>query len=373
MASQGLYYPWIDVRDEGWLKTSLLYWDSLRTIVPESIDNPYSSDTARLLEAAGYLAPLRVNSQMEEIEELDDVVFEQLESQAASLLIANEGGGGAMSRIHLQKLSPRLSHLWHHLPHLRLGHLGGTGRDGWAWMDERLAAFYMTLLASRLAERVGASVVTSTPAAEGLAISTRFDAPLGGLVTREAEGPGPWRRWREYGPHGPRRRVPRTFAPGMLAHLAVERILIDPDTSVDTLLAFRESHRDELAAFRSKLEQLAASVADDLPAEALHQRVQDIYAGEVAPAVSNLRAALAGRRIRAWTEGLMKVAFLSAAPTSAAIVAGLSVPVALLAGTAVSLVVQGVMFNVERAEALRANPFSYLLSVERELPRRRGR
>lgn len=24
--SEALYYPWIDIRDESWLKTSLLYW-----------------------------------------------------------------------------------------------------------------------------------------------------------------------------------------------------------------------------------------------------------------------------------------------------------------------------------------------------------
>jgi hypothetical protein len=157
----------------------------------------------------------------------------------------------------------------------------------------------------------------------------------------------------------------------MLAHLAIQRVCVDPETTVDELLRFRERHRDELAAFRTKVDQLAGAVSADLPAEALFQRVHDIHSGEVEPAVSNLRAALDGRRIKAWTEGLLKVAFLSAAPASVAMTAGLSVPIALLAGAAVSLVVQGVMYNVDRREALRSNPYSYLLSMQRGLRRRR--
>ena len=46
---QALFYPWIDIQDEAWLKTSLLYWDSIRTIVPESIDASYSTETGRNL------------------------------------------------------------------------------------------------------------------------------------------------------------------------------------------------------------------------------------------------------------------------------------------------------------------------------------
>ena len=76
--TQALYYPWIDVCDEAWLKTALLYWDSVRTIVPESIDTPYSTNTGRALEDAAFLTPLRVHSGMEEIEELAEDVLKYL-------------------------------------------------------------------------------------------------------------------------------------------------------------------------------------------------------------------------------------------------------------------------------------------------------
>ncbi len=369
MPSQGLYYPWIDVHDEGWLKSSLLYWDSIRTIVPESVERPYASTTAQVLQDAGFLLPLRVNSSMEEVEALDDVVLRHLDTPEASRLLVSRDANFS-TQVHLEKLSHRLRHLWHEARHPRLGSLGGTSRGEWAWMDQDFALFYMTLLAGRLAERIGASVVTTAPLADDLAISTRFDAPHTDLLARIDDGPWGYRRWREHEAMGRRWGVPRAFAPGMLANLAIQRLTIHPDTTVDELLRFREAHADELAAFRSKLDQLAGAVSADLPPEALCQRVQDVYSGEVEPAVSNLRAALEGRRIKAWTEGLLKVAFLSAAPTSVAITAGLSVPIALLAGAAVSLVVQGVMYNVDRREALRASPYSYLLAAQRELKRR---
>ncbi len=58
-----LYYPWIDFRDEGWLKSAILYWDSMRTIVPASISHPYSSRTAHQLQEAGILPPDASNLQ----------------------------------------------------------------------------------------------------------------------------------------------------------------------------------------------------------------------------------------------------------------------------------------------------------------------
>ena len=70
----GLYYPWIDIRDEGWLKTACLYWGKIRSIVPESVDNPYSLVSARELEDEGILIPLRVNPELVDVLDLTDKV-----------------------------------------------------------------------------------------------------------------------------------------------------------------------------------------------------------------------------------------------------------------------------------------------------------
>jgi hypothetical protein len=67
------------------------------------------------------------------------------------------------------------------------------------------------------------------------------------------------------------------------------------------------------------------------------------------------------------SEGLLKIAFLSAGSSTMLVMAGLAVPTALLAGAGISLIATGTMYNVDKQESLRANPFAYLLSVEREL------
>ncbi|MGE0760255.1 MAG: DUF6236 family protein [Pirellulaceae bacterium] len=371
--SEALFYPWIDIRDEAWLKASLLCWDSVRTIVPESIDAPYSTDTGRALKAAGFLVPLRVHSGMEEIEDLTEDALSYLSTtEGTEVLVAEHGG--RRHDIHVEKLPHRLGRLAdmhpeklpHEIRHLlhRFGSPSERGRD-WLRVDDGFANFYMTLLASRLADRVGARLLTSLPAADRLAVTARLDTQMNGLIPWGMHGP--WRRWREYEAYGPRRRMPRHLAPGMLASLAIERVGIAADTPIDHLIDFRERHRDELALFRAKVDELAASVDGDLSAEALRQRIADLHANEVAPAISNLKKALEGRRIRWMSDGLMKVAFLSAGSSTMLVAAGLDVPTALLAGAGLSLIVSGTMYNVDKRESLRANPYAYLLSVEREL------
>lgn len=371
--SQALFYPWIDIREDAWLKAALLYWDSVRTIVPESIQAPYSTETGRALEQAEFLVPLRVHSGMDEIEDLTDDVLTYLGSaEGAEVLIADRGA--RRHDVHVEKLPHKLGRLAHmhpeKLPHEirhmlhRLTEPSERGAE-WLRLDEGFANFYMTLLASRLAERVGARLLTSIPAADRLAVSARLDAQLSGLVPWGIDGP--WRHWREYEAFGRRRRMPRHLAPGMLASLAIERIGIAPDTPIDRLLEFRTQHRDELTQFRAKIEQLAASVETDLPAEALRQKIADLHAQEVEPAISNLKAALKGRRIKWLSEGLLKVGFLSAGSSTMLVMAGLAVPTALLAGAGISLIATGTMYNVDRRESLRTSPFAYLLSVEKEL------
>lgn len=370
---QALYYPWIDIRDEAWLKTALLYWDSMRTIVPASIEAPYSTETGRALQEAEFLVPLRVHSGMDEIEGLAGDVWTYLGSaEGAELLIANTGNPrrdihmdklpyelGRLADLHPEKLPVEIRHLVQEL-------VAHSEQDGdWLRVDEKFANFYMTLLATRLADRVGARLLTPLAAADRLAVSARFDAKLSGVI--------PWglhRRWRhsaQYEAFGPRRNMPRHLAPGMLASLAIERIAVAPDTPIGRLLEFREKHSDELAQFRMKVEQLASSIETDLAAEALRRRVSEIYSQEVVPAIGNLKAALKGRRIKWLADGLLKVGFLSAGTSAMLVVANLDVPMALLAGAGISLIATGAMYNVDKRESLRANPFAYLLSVEHKL------
>jgi hypothetical protein len=45
----------------------------------------------------------------------------------------------------------------------------------------------------------------------------------------------------------------------------------------------------------------------------------------------------------------------------------LTIPTALVAGAGLSLIVSGTVYNTDKKEFLRNNPYSYLLSLEQEL------
>lgn len=368
--NDALYYPWIDVHDEAWLKSSVLYWDSVRTIVPESIATPYESNVGQALQDADFLVPLRVMSSMPEIEDLADDVLTFLTSEEGAELLLDSGDGcrhyihpeklpymlreiEGMSHLHPEKLPHEIRHAIRRL---------GMHQDGdWFRVDGVFAKYYMTLLATRLAERLGHTLVTELPAADRLAVAARLNGQLQGLV--------PWRstsrHWREYEALGPRQAMPRHIAPGLLAHLAIDRIGIAPDTPIRDLLAFRDKHQDELSLFRNAIRSLASSVASDGPVEAMRAQVQSLYDDQVRPAVSNLQRALEGRRIKWLSEGLLKVAFVSAGSSSMLVAAGMGVPTALLVGAGVSLVASGIMYNVDREQSLAESPFAYLVSLQR--------
>lgn len=370
--NDALYYPWIDIRDEAWLKSSLLYWDSVRTIVPESIAEPYESEVGQALQDAEFLVPLRVISAMPEIDELADDVLTHLTSEEGVELLVDSGDGcrhyihpeklpymlrelEGMSRLHPEKLPFEIRHALQRL---------GMHRDGdWFRVDGAFAKYYMTLLATRLAERLGHTLVTELPAADRLAVAARLDGQMQGLI--------PWRShsrpWREYEAVRRRQDMPRHLAPGLLAHLAIDRIGISPDTPIDDLLAFKDKHRDELSLFRNAIRSLASSVESDDSVEAMRAQVQALYDDQVRPAVSNLQKALDGRRIKWMSEGLLKVAFLSAGSSSMLVAAGMAVPTALLVGAGVSLVASGIMYNVDREQSLAESPFAYLVSMQRAL------
>lgn len=370
---EALFYPWIDITDESWLKTSLLYWDSIRTIVPESIETPYSTETGRALREANFLVPLRVYPAMEEIKTLTEDTLSFLDSpEGTELLLA--GGTGSRHPVHVDKLPQLLPNFVdihpEKLPYkvrqmVRRFFSADDQKSDWLRVNDGFANFYMTLLASRLAERVGARLLTSLPAADQVAQAARFDAQMDGL--NPLGGPYSRRSWRESQAFGRRVTMPKHLAPGLLASLIIERVGINPDTSIDRLIKFREQHRDELALFRAKVDELASSVNTDLPVEALLKQIDEIHAHKVAPAISNLKMALKGRRIQWMSEGLLKVAFLSTGATAMLVVAGLAAPIALLAGAGVSLAVSGIRYNVDKEELLRANPFAYMLSVERSV------
>jgi hypothetical protein len=70
MLGSALYYPFIDVRDQAWLRSAILFWDKIQTIVPTTITKPYLNDDTIICQAEVYLEPLYCELHPEILEKL---------------------------------------------------------------------------------------------------------------------------------------------------------------------------------------------------------------------------------------------------------------------------------------------------------------
>lgn len=367
--TKSLYYPWIDIRDEGWLKSASLYWDVIQSIVPESINLPYSTNTARRLEDEGVLVPLRVHSSLHEIEGLTQDIIRYLNSQEGMELITGADRQWVylhpdklprtirhLSRVHPDKISGEIRYL------LRELGLSRRGRGDFLEVDDKFASFYMTLLATRLSEKIGAGLVTSSSLPHNLSLKVKTDSQIGGVIEFGTRHRYYYERDRD------RSNVPRELAQGMLVELMIEEIALDPDTPINKILKFRDKHAAELGRFRKKVGELTSSLPENASLQAMRQHVNDLYVNEVKPSLDDLKKSLTSSRIRWLTDSWMKLAFISAGSSSMLIGMGLATANALLVGAGISLIGSGILYNVDKEDSLRANPYSYLMSLQTELP-----
>jgi hypothetical protein len=72
MNGSALFYPTIDVHDPAWLRSALLYWDDIYTIVPRAIKTPYETKDTEICAKEGQLRPLYCDDHPEVIKQLGE-------------------------------------------------------------------------------------------------------------------------------------------------------------------------------------------------------------------------------------------------------------------------------------------------------------
>jgi hypothetical protein len=355
--SKALYYPTIDIPEEGWLKSAILYWDEIQTIVPSSFQNPYSNRTTQSLAESGLLKPFSVNPDMRLVEELTETVVKYM-SEASNFLISPNADEN-QTRIHTQKLPREFRMHPEKFPH-EIRHLieRNIGEDGWFRGSREFGAFYMSLLANKVCENHGFALLTDNPVAANLTEQARLDNKI---------EMGDDYRFHHYRRH---ERTTLNFAEGVLTNMIVKGMKISPDNSIEKIIKFKEQHRDELGQFKTNITKLVKDINKETSLEAVQQQVSDIYKHDFLPSVHNLEKALTGSQIKWFAETFLKVSLISAgATTFLPAMLGLTVPQALIAGAGISIFASKAMFNQDKSEKIRNNPFSYVLSVQKELNR----
>jgi hypothetical protein len=379
--SRALYYPSIDIYSTEWLKTALLFWDEINTIVPESIKYPYISYDTQYLEDVGFLKPYRINSVCRSVIGIEEEFIDFIElSHFRNLNIKTEDQKLAaiwnkkISRSERYKILREFSETLNSRDEIsdymsycavlngeqipmsdgvlnrmrfseRLNNylcLNGFYRNGEMWYTgPNFVHVYMTVLANKICEDESIALITDDISSYGLAENIR------------SEG---------------RYHVGSQITQGILLELIIKGLHISPNTDFETIIKFKNRYdqNGELGHFRTELAKLAQSVTSNNGIDALRQEVKDVYVNEFIPAYNELKAALKGFKINWLTDNCMKISAAYNFASSSSALKNLLKPQALLTGGGASLVASLVKYNEKKKEKLRISPYSYLLATEKE-------
>jgi hypothetical protein len=351
--TKALYYPTIDIPQEDWLKSAILYWDEINTIVPSSIETPYTNKTTLTLAEFGLLKPFRINPDLRIVKELKETVIKYL-NEAPNFLISS-CSDLQDTKIHIEKLPREFRMHPEKLPH-EIQHMikRNIDEDGWFRGSREFGEFYMSLLANKVCENYGLALLTDNPIAANLTDLARLD-------NRVIMG-------QQYYNRAGLERTTLNLAEGMLTNLIIRGIKLSPRNSLKKIIKFKEDHKDELGQFKSNITKLVKDINKDASLEVVQQQVTDIYKNDFLPSINNLEKALSGSKIKWFAETVLKVSLISTGATAfLPVIIGLTIPQALIAGVGISMFASKVVFNQDKAEKLRNNPLSYVLSVQKVL------
>jgi hypothetical protein len=347
--TKALFYPTIDIPEENWLMSAILYWDEIQTIVPRSIDNPYQNKVTKKLHDLGYLKPFEVNPNHRLVEDLSETVMKYI-NEASNFLIDSKDQN---THIHTDKLPREFRIHPEKLPYV-IRHIieSNIDEDGWFRTNSEFGSFYMSLLANKICEDKSLALLTDNSIASNLTEQARLDSKI------QVNERDYYRR---------NERTTLNLAQGLLTNLIIKGVKIAPNTKIETILKFKKDYKDELGLFRSNLLKLVKDLNKDNSLDAIQQQVKDIYTDEFLPSLHDLEKSLDGAKIKWFSDTLLKVALITTGATAfLPAMLGLTVPQALLAGAGISIFATKVLYNQDKAEKIRKNPYSYLLSVEKE-------
>ena len=400
LARLGLYYPFIQFRDDSWLKLAALYWDRIGRIVPPGYELQDSETVRRLQGELGFVAnlepPLRAMDEVsrEFVElirargpELHDLYGVQVQADAVPVLYSqrypepwsNAGRGGPVPDGPQWKApldpslvpgaDPRLAYIFAEgkmTPGLTRALVGeelgvpvrGHGLIG---MHPQLAFVYMHALASQMAASVMHLLTdddydhVAAGCAPGRIAGSLLDVPAG--ESPDADGD------EDLGLE--------------FATLAIQSVIPKDIGSlpVEKIIEIRRRHRDELTAFQAAtreiigaLPEAVASASPDVAA----QYLQAEYEKTLEPELRQLQSALSRSGIDSVLGSMSVKVATPELVTSGAALLGIGAlhvnPVLMGAGAIVLCLVPRIRRQRAEAAQLRANSrAAYLLRLEEEL------
>lgn len=341
-----LYYPHIHFRSRRWLRTAMLYYDSVSRIVPAGLDPddrtfyrfPWISDElledVREMTASGIVRCEAPDSSVTEIaNEFFDFAMDNLvDSEKRSRLVPELAARSRYYTIHPAKIDPELLRV---LEELKLAHQKqGDPYSDWN-IEPVTGGLYMLFLADRMAGN--RQLVSDKPVYQSL-LYTR----LPGDESSPTHDDRPFR----------------------LASAVLQTVVpVDLDcVNLDKLFRIREDFADQRRRFQDKLEQIGKDLQQASDADTLAHAVERHRAAILDQYETQLDEVRKHNLIAG--HGLFSVSVPSYVTSAWGL--GLTAPQVLVGLGVVGLSAVALKFMFDR-KISRRNPFTYLMSVSRAL------
>ncbi len=230
-----LYYPTININDGAWLRSALLYWDGISSIVPYE-NYAHLSPELLFLEKQGIYRPVYPQDLFfsEYASDFIEEFIRRLSRYQYSVernRAAQEGLGRKRVRVHRNKIhAPALQELIHYrkIPNELIELLENSGmvhdynNDGWMGIDARVAQIYMRTFAEYAVKCYDENIVIGTD-------RKTYQNQLYCNTAKKRDN--------------------------ACINISLERCLPQPrmDVSFEDILYFKNEHRDELLQFMSML------------------------------------------------------------------------------------------------------------------------
>jgi len=265
MAEIALYYPWIDPTNGSTLRTAVLYFDELRTIVPESMEQPYTNAQSHIATQFNFLKPYFVNPNTDAIhrtshEFIQDYDRPIIQRQARDIRKKAGKKTNVPEWFSGEKVSMEFRH--------KVFEGVVPDHDGFYDVAEGFGLAYMARLAANI-----------TDSADMIAYTDQYLSHEV-LCDRFSDG---------------QNEVDRGEA--LLARISIEALKIPSHVSFGRLWNFREKHYAELVEYREALRRLARTISSIRRADHLLEEAQRVVKKDITPIHQNMEKRLADQRI----------------------------------------------------------------------------
>ncbi|MGA5046986.1 DUF6236 family protein [Streptomyces arboris] len=386
MREIGLYYPYVHVQDDAWMKTAALYWHRMGRVIAEDYEVRDTGTARALQDGLGFFVPVAPDAARVAVE----AAFLSVIREHAPALRTRYALDPRLGRAAPVLPSPRrtnryVPHTRHSVDHggyvahlysgeislrlrevlieeglafsLREDQRASAEQGMWITMDPMMAWVYKCALTSELARRE--RLVPTTDQVAAHQAGREWDAARIEQVLL-------------------RRRAAVSHEVGapaaILGELAVQMVVPEniADLPVAKIIELRKRYESEFTAFLDAVFAASKEAQEELAGiesrEVLVAYLQHLHQARFASELDKLKAALKGAKIGSRL-GVMNLQTPALAGASLATIGGLAAdqPYVVAAGAALGFVAHRHTVGEQRRAILQASPASFLLHVEEGL------